>query len=188
MSKEAGPAGTPENTSRHNGESKLFEEIWTEYYPKIYIFLRTGFGFSREDLEDLTQDTLLKAYSRYDTYNSVYAISTWMYTIARNLAVDWFRKRKRRAAVTDTVPLHEAEPAGREESPEAELLNEETRIMIKSALLVLKPRDRQIAFLWFYEEIPQKRIAEILKVPAGTIKYRIHEIKKILTSRLEGNV
>jgi len=120
---------------------EYFEQLWAEYYPRIYAFLRTGFNFSREDLEDITHETFLRAFRNISGYDSSYSVSTWMYTIARN--------------------------------------------MIRSALFDLPPRDRNIAFLWYYEEFTQTQIGKIMEMPEGTIKYRIFEIKKILRKKLE---
>ena len=172
------------NSAHELRRQELFEKLWSDFYPRIYTFLKTGFNFTREDLEDLVQEIMFKAFSRRETYDSAFAMSTWVYTIARNKGIDLVRKQKRSGAI-QILSLKDDTVIHGPVTPETRLISDETRTTVQKALAILKPRDRQIAFLWYFEGFTQAQIARVVDVPVGTVKYRVHEIKKLLRRELE---
>ena len=90
-----------------------FLGYYDEYKHKVFSFLLYRVGGDRMLAEDLTSDVFLKAYQRFETYNTAYAFSTWIYTIARNTCIDHIRKHKQLADLEDAeeVPDDIAETA-----------------------------------------------------------------------------
>jgi len=159
----------------------LFEGIWDEYAKKLLYFIRKISGNS-SDAEDMLQEVMLKIYENLDRYSPEYAISTWVYTIARNHCRDSYRKRG-----VETVPIADEEIfAARGGTPESIAvsgdLNERTEYFISR----LPDTDREIAYFRFYEEMPYREISDITGTPEGTLKSKVHDIRKKLTDYLEG--
>ncbi len=94
------------------GSRRSFEELASRYKRRLFVYLRPRLG-SDEDAEDMVQDTFLKLYRNIGSYDPAYRFSTWLYTSANRLAIDFFRKnaavREKTAASSDTdIP----DPAG----------------------------------------------------------------------------
>lgn len=159
----------------------LFRNIWREYSSPLLYFLR---HYSPADAEDLLQEVMLKIFENLTTYNPLYSFRTWIYTIARNHALNHLKKRSTRdrehTDPIDTVRLHAAE-----DTAETPLIAAELTRIIDGVLSQLDAEQRQIAFLRFSEGLSYREIAQMLSIPAGTVKSRLHHIKKRLHERLE---
>jgi RNA polymerase sigma-70 factor, ECF subfamily len=164
----------------------LFEWIWREYQPAMAVFVRSITGLSVQDAEDLVQEIMLKVYSKLHLYNPLRDFRVWIYSIARNHCIDRFRKRAgpiaENAEWNDPAgtPLTSAEP-----NPEDVVIAGELHEIVESYLQTLGSEDRQISFLLFSERLPYKKIGQVLGIPPGTVKYRVHMIRAGLRKRLE---
>lgn len=165
------------SSKKRKDRDRLLVAIWNTYHPKLQVFLSS---FPEEDREDRVSEILLYAFESLKSYNPDFAFSTWIYRVARNRHIDLLRRDK-------IIPLQWDDDFewGHEETPEVVYLKEEEREMIEKAIQSLKSRDREILFLAYYEEMKYAEIATILEIPLGTIKYRIHEIKKRLKTDLK---
>jgi len=165
--------------SRKNKEALqlLFLEIWNIYYRRLTVFTRR-MSLPPEDVDDAVQEIMLKIYANLAKYKTQYAVSTWIYTIARNHCYDKLQKERTRAKVfTDNGRI---DPVSHYLRPDEVLLKTETENWVKSFIGSLSLQDQQIAFLRFYEELSYKEISSILKIPVGTAKYKIHCMRKEL--------
>ncbi|MBI4565875.1 MAG: sigma-70 family RNA polymerase sigma factor [Planctomycetes bacterium] len=146
----------------------------------ILSFLTRYVGDART-AEDLAQEAFLRVYRKIDDYASTAKFSTWLYTIALNLARDEFKRRARHpAASLDLKMGAEFGPtglslvaSGMDSAPEAALERAETRDRVALALARLKAGDREILILKDVQGLPYEEIARILKLPMGTVKSRI---------------
>ena len=157
----------------YDSRDELFDALWKEYYPKVAVFLRVSFGMT--DTDDAVQDIMLKIFSNIDSYDPRWAPSTWIYSIARNHAVDLLKK-----TVPAQVPgdaLHKI-PSGPAYDPENLLMAVELSRGIESFLGALPQDKREISYLRFYQKLKYREIASITGIPAGTVKYTVHRIKK----------
>jgi RNA polymerase sigma-70 factor (ECF subfamily) len=136
-----------------------------------------------EQVDDLVQEVMLKVYENIDRYNMKYAVSTWLYTIARNHCLDKLREKKTRAR--HMLSDSQLEVVSTYPTPEEELLAAERSRTLKSLIETLSAMDQHIVFLRFYEECSYRQMASILDMPVGTIKYRVHAIRKKLKTRRE---
>ena len=169
--------------SRRDTQSKqdVFDEIWEQYYKRLFFFIRQMVG---EYAEDLLQEIMLKVYQNMEKYNPIYSFNTWVYTVARNHCITYLEKKKR---VKDSK-FEEGMKAGpylTMDTPENGLMHQELHVEIDNFLEKLEPAYRQMAFLRFYEGFTLKKIAQIVDVPYGTVKSRLHLIRKALKKKLE---
>jgi RNA polymerase sigma-70 factor (ECF subfamily) len=158
----------------------LFSDIWYHYYPRLRVFVRRMFA-QPEDVDDAVQEAMLKAYHHLAAYRPNCAFSTWIYTIARNHCLD--RLRKEHVRIRLTADRHTIEFESPYPSPEAAALRSESVNVAAALIKSLSSEDQQIAFLRFFEEMPFNQISKALGVPVGTLKYRIHHIRRKLRDK-----
>lgn len=153
------------------GNRDALQKIVEKYYPKIYnyIYYRVG---KKETAEDLTQETFLHMTKCFHRFIPTAKFSTWLYKIAHNVLVDYFRSAKK---MTDEIPeLYE-------ESKTAQV---EQRIDIMNVLKQLSPEQMECIILYYYQNLKHRDIAMVLDIPVSTVKTRIRrglaKCKKIM--------
>jgi RNA polymerase sigma-70 factor (ECF subfamily) len=132
--------------------------------------------------EDLAQEAFLRVFKKIQDYNSTAKFSTWLYTIASNLAKDEFKRRSRHPARSldwksggdTTRDMPQAKAADTTSSvPGARLEKDEVRLNVNKALDLLEAHDREILVLKDVQGLSYDEISEILTLPMGTVKSRI---------------
>jgi len=164
----------------------LFELIWKKYNQRITIFVRSMIKNKSIDIGDISQDIMLKVYENLHKYNPLYSFNTWIYSIARNHCLDCLKKKvliyKNTSNLLDTININQNDSAI---NPDENVILSEMHHIIKSYIGELNEIDRQISFLRFYEKLSYREISKIIDIPAGTIKYRVHNIRSGLKIVLE---
>ena len=127
--------------------------------------------------EDLVQDTLLKLYTHKDSYREIAKFSTWLYTIAANLARTELRKKKRRKTFSVTELSREDREfiiVSSDVDPSEDLSSQNFERNIQLALAELPDDFKTIIILRDIQELSYDEISKIVKVPLGTVKSRIN--------------
>jgi len=174
------------------GEAAAYAELVERLEKPLINFLYRFVG-ERHAAEDLFQETFLRVIRRLGDFRPDAALDTWIYTIARNLALDHLKARRRHREVPLDQPaseergrvLHFKEvlqseapvPAGRAEDAEAE------RRLVE-ALGSLTPAKREALALRVYAGLPYAEIARVVGAPVGTLKFRVHEALQDLSKKL----
>lgn len=176
------------------GDAAAWEEIVQRFNRRIYNICYR-FAGSATDAEDLTQDVFIKVYRTLDSFDAERAsFTTWLTTVTRNLLVDHFRKTKYDRATDsidaapgedeDRLPLSEQlEDKG--PTPDSRLEKRETREMVHKALQKLSPELREAVILRDLQDMDYRDIAQVLKVPEGTVKSRINRGRTELARLLQ---
>ncbi|MFT4113695.1 RNA polymerase sigma factor [Silvibacterium sp.] len=178
-----------------DGDSAAWAELVRFHHRRIYslCFRFTG---SAQDAEDLTQDVFIKVYGNLSSFDLTRgSFQTWITTLARNLLVDHFRRTKNQR-VTDSMD------AGWEESEELPLAGrlaasgptqhdraaqKEIARMVQDALTRISPELREAVILRDLQDMDYKEIAQVLRIPEGTVKSRISRGRAELARILERN-
>jgi RNA polymerase sigma-70 factor (ECF subfamily) len=182
------------------GDAAAWEEIVRRFNGRIYNICYRFTG-SAEEAEDLAQEVFIRVYRTLSSYDPAKAsFMTWVATVTRNLLVDHFRKRKqdRVTESLDAAPAREAEGVTLAEQlqdtalpPDARLHARETQEMVHRALQKLSPDLREAVILRDLQDMDYREIAQVLRVPEGTVKSRINrgrtELARLL-SRIYGQV
>jgi RNA polymerase sigma-70 factor (ECF subfamily) len=185
------------------GDQQAWQQLVVSQHRRIYAICYRFTG-SSGDAEDLTQDVFLKLYrnlASFDTQKG--SFQTWITTLARNLLVDHFR-RTRLDRATDSMDasfsgedgsltladrLGELTDPG--PSPEKHVSGLELKARIQQALAQLSPELREAVVFRDLEDMDYKEIAQVLRIPEGTVKSRISrgrgELARLL-QRIEGQV
>ncbi len=162
-----------------NGDETAFKELFDRYQSRLYNFILRTVG---EDMtaEDVFQDTFMRIAQRASTFHPRARAVTWIYRIAYNLSIDYFRRNKRMSdfeEVTEELPDSSAEPF------DTAVIHSQ-RGILEDALNLLKPPHRAVVMLSVIEERSHQEIADMLGVPVGTVKSRLHyalrKLEKVL--------
>jgi RNA polymerase sigma factor (sigma-70 family) len=157
-----------------------FKDPLTNY---VYRFLG-----DRDICTDIVQDTMIKFYLHKDSYKSFAKFSTWIYTIAGNLARNELKRRKRRVIFSlnnddeeKKVQIEDTSFVSPERSTDSQIKGE----IIQKALLKVKPVYREVVILRDIEALSYEEIAEITELSIGTVKSRINRGRKHLQELLK---
>jgi RNA polymerase sigma-70 factor (ECF subfamily) len=169
------------------GRTAAFGELVRRYQDRLY---NTVFRLvdNAEDAQDVVQDAFLNAYQSLDSFKGDAQFFTWLYRIAVNTAISL--KRKQRVALTlkasrfsdeGTEPLDPSEVS----RPEHALEQAERERRIQETLNRLSPEHRTVLILKDIEGQKYETMAEILQVPVGTIRSRLHRARMELRELLQ---
>ncbi|HEV8641574.1 MAG TPA: sigma-70 family RNA polymerase sigma factor [Methylomirabilota bacterium] len=145
-----------------------------------------------EDAEDLLQESLVRAYDGFHTFDRSLSFKPWIFTIMRNVQIDRQRRRRVRPAEDPLGREEEAEPVVSMESPlysiplapEDILLRRETVDQVREAIRRLPPLLREIVELRDIEGLPYREIATIVSRPVGTVMSRLYRGRNLLRTYL----
>ncbi len=153
-------------------DRQAFAAVFKHFAPRVKAYLMR-LGTSEALAEDLVQETMVSVWRKAVLYDPSHAgVSTWIFTIARNLRVDHLRRKG--LAIGADADEGEAE-ALRDESPQPDelLSTREREVRVREAMRQLSDEQAKIVRLSFFEEHPHARIAEELGIPLGTVKSRV---------------
>ncbi|MCH2662746.1 sigma-70 family RNA polymerase sigma factor [bacterium] len=169
------------------GKVDAYGKIVGRYHGRLYNFIYRFVG-DRETAEDIVQETFLRAFRKRDEYRAIANFSTWLFTIAGNLAKSELRRRKRwrmisaeRDEETDTgmeLPDESARPDKVAESSIAD-------VQIQNAINSLPNNYRQVILLRDVEGMSYQEISEIVDCPVGTVKSRVNRARLKLQQKLK---
>ena len=173
----------------NKGDKDGLREVYEEYISYIYGIVR-GLLASKEEAEDITSDFFIRLWEKSDTYKPGSGHKGWMATIARNMAIDYIRKRKREEPV-DFSENREEDTGGISAGKKAEMIQageksnsvEEQVIAdmtIKEALALLKESERRVVHMKIMGQMTFQEIADILEEPMGTVAWRYRQAIKTL--------
>ncbi len=161
-----------------------FKILVLRYQRMVFFFLK-NFPFPEQVREDLAQETFLRAYrniARFDTEKGA-AFSTWLMTIARNLALNEWAK----AGLRKEKPggLRDEDYRGNEKGPQEILEQRSLRSRVREAISRLPEQFHTAVVLSYFNDLSLEEIARIENCPVGTVKSRVFRGKKILRELLE---
>jgi RNA polymerase sigma-70 factor (ECF subfamily) len=157
------------------------EERLASYAPRVFGLLVRMVG-NRDTAEDLTQETLLRAFRARGAYRPEGKFQAWIFRIATNAARDWLRRRPHEPALgleTDTSGAAHVS-ARRDAAPETGLVAGERASRVEAALARLPAADREVLLLRYYGDFAFNEIAKVTGEPLGTVLARAHRALKKL--------
>jgi len=166
------------------GDQHAFTQLMQRYERRLCAYIQQQFSI-KNDMEDLLLVIFDKAFSKLNQYNPSFAFATWLYAIADNSCIDYFRKQKALAHIYRSIyQKHESDCIdciATSSDPESEMIASQEAALILSYIEQLNPIYREPARLRFLCDYAYKEIARELSIPEGTVKVRIHRAKEILS-------
>jgi RNA polymerase sigma-70 factor, ECF subfamily len=173
------------------GDETAFREIVERYKNPLYAFLRRF--LNRQDIvEDAFQETFLQLYASRDSFDPTRPLRPWLFTIAANKARDALRKQQREAT-TSIGTMSEPEEvsiddvlntlASYDVTPLDELNQSETTAKVREIIANMPDNLREILILAYFDQFSYKHMADMLGIPIGTVKSRLHTAVVFFTKK-----
>ena len=148
----------------------------------VYRFVR-----DRSLAEDLAQEGFLRVYQRLGTYDPERKFSSWFFQVLRNITIDYLRVNRLPTASLDELQDESGREAAVDRdsvSPEQAAQQGELAVAMAAALARIRPEYRECVVLRYQEGLTHPEIAEILRLPSGTVKTYLHRARKELANLL----
>jgi RNA polymerase sigma-70 factor (ECF subfamily) len=153
-----------------------FGQFWRQTCGKVraYMFCASN---SASDADDLAQECYLRAFRNWGRFDGRGSRQAWLFAIARNTQADWFRRRGRDARVLERTAIEAASEVLAPDLDNAEA--------IWQAVGKLTAEHREIIHLRFAADLSYVEIAQMLGVPVGTVRSRLHRALKAIREQME---
>lgn len=163
------------------GSDAAFEELYRRYARRLKGFFFMQLGGDEELAADATHDVFLRAYEARSRYREGSNVSTWLFTIAYNICKNHYRSNAYEAELLASL---DAEPVS-EQQIEVEMDAAQLDEALERVLSELPPHLHQIFSLHYQEELTVPQVAEIVGIPEGTVKSRLHKTMNIIRKKLK---
>ena len=157
---------------------KEIEDLVNEHQREIIGFHYCFVG-NLADAEDLAQETFIKVYKKINTLKDHKKAKSWLYSIARNTVIDFFRKNKNKEIALSDALLDSIAQTTTAAYQEKAISNEISKELDRCIDRLVK-EDRAIVRLLYYEGFSYKEIADLLNINENTLKSRLHRARKVL--------
>jgi RNA polymerase sigma-70 factor, ECF subfamily len=164
----------------HSGREQFRQKL-NELYPRLLRAMTAYLAGSTLDPEDIVQETFLKAYSNIDSFEGKSGFYTWIYSIARNLCIDEFRKRKY-DHLQHSVPSDELEIAS---DTFSDMEKKEEILMLRKAIAMLPELFRSVVVMKTIDGMSYPEISEITGINEETLKNRMFRARKELAKTMK---
>lgn len=174
-----------------SGKTSDYDILQKKYRVLISSLIRKMIR-DEDDIDDLVQESFIKAYNALDKFQEGYSFSSWLYRIASNTCIDFLRK-KRFTTISIENPSYSDEESGgmdiEDKNYEADLgvLGDERRKALYDAIDELPDNYREIIQLRHEQEMDYNEISEKLSLPLGTVKAHLFRARKMLLTLLKKN-
>jgi RNA polymerase sigma-70 factor (ECF subfamily) len=164
------------------GEEAAFRLIVNRYKNGLYMFLR-HFLNRRDLIDDVFQETFLQLFTSRESFDTSRPLRPWLFTIAANKAKDALRKRQRTAAIpigtiadSEKMSFDDVLNTLTSDStmPYEKLEKGETAVRVRQVIANMPENLREILILAYFNKFSYKQMAQILSIPIGTVKSRLH--------------
>ena len=163
------------------GSDTAFEELYRRYARRLKGFFFLQLGGDEELAADAMHDVFLRAYEARSRYQEGHRVDTWLFTIAYNICRNHYRSNAYEAQLLATL---DAEPVSNQQI-EVELDEATLDQALEQVLADLPSPLHQIFSLHYQEELTIPQIAEIVGIPEGTVKSRLHKTMNIIRKKLK---
>lgn len=178
------------------GDAAGFELLVRRHARELHQFA-LRFTMNGAAADDVVQETFLQLHTSAGTFDPKRRFKPWLFTIAANKARDYLRRRTRKREMPLDAHVDSESASGQRfvdlfsadaDTPDTDLRVEERRRLVRDAIEQLNPRLREVLILGYYHRFPYKDIAEILDVPLGTVKSRLHAAVSAFATAYEQTV
>jgi len=170
-----------------DGDEDSFTVLVRRYEAKLRVYVAQIVG-TDEEARDLVQETFVRVWNNLSSYDPQYRFSTWLFRIARNLAIDQLRRRRPvvplERGVTDDGDTLEMDPADIRRGPLGNLQNRELGRAMAREIDRLPPAYRELILLRHFAGLAYNEIAELKGMPLGTVKNKLFRAHTVLRETL----
>ena len=171
------------------GDENAFKALMDKYRKSLSLHIQRMVRHRQGEVDDLVQESFIKAFSALSSYSVDYAFSTWLYKIATNHTIDFLRKKKLQTYSIDK-PRETKDGALEFELPDAtyrpdrHIVADQRRKLIQEAIDSLPPKYHRVIVMRHQQEKSYEEIARELDLPLGTVKAHIFRARELLNKYL----
>ena len=166
------------------GNTQAFDVLVTRYR-RAMLTIAQQIVRNPTDAEDVVQDAFLRAFEALPQLSDLNRFGAWLHSITRNRALRYYKNASRYQPQEDMEPHLNRTSDTSAEDPAHIVERELTQQAIRDAIQELPSDYQAVIELYYWAEMPQKRMAEFLSVPLTTVKWRLHKAKEMLKTILE---
>ncbi|MDE0468281.1 MAG: sigma-70 family RNA polymerase sigma factor [Candidatus Poribacteria bacterium] len=170
-------------TRTQHGDTEAFTPLVTTYQSRLYTHI-LGRIKDTETAKDLTQETWIKAFHAINTFRADASFYSWLYRIAENVCIDYYRKQKVAHTIEPIHDIDECRITDTHPCPSQDIARQELRQQLQKAVKHLTPTRKRVFLLYYIHEMPIKTIATRMKRSEGTIKTHLRNARLQLRERL----
>ena len=174
------------NRIKQNDNSAIME-FYNKFYKDVY-YVCYKITENEKDAEDVAQETLIKAIDKIDTLKNPEGLSAWLKTIANNLSINYLKKNRKFDIVDNSEDMGEEvfeENRVSKKTPEDIVADKEVTDILTNMINKLPREQRITIFMFYYEELSVKEIAEIMDCSEATVRSRINYARKALRKQVD---
>ncbi len=171
-----------------SGHEAAYDALMNKYRKALYHHINRMVR-DKQEIDDLVQESFIKAFSALESYSAQFAFSTWLYKIATNHTIDYLRKKKLRTFSIDK-PVQTREGELEYELPDTtyrpdrHIVEDQQRQIIQDAIDALPPKYHRVIVMRHQQEKSYEEIALELDLPLGTVKAHIFRARELLNKYL----
>lgn len=170
-----------------SGDSSQFALLWQKYNKQIFASV-LKLVRSIDDADDIVQDTFLKAFNALHSYNQTFPFPAWLYKIASNTCIDYFRRKRIRPISIENInreggDIYDIIP-DKSTPIDVNIINNETKEQLLKAVEQLPLRYKRCIQLRHFEELSYEEISIKMNLPLGTVKITLFRARKMLLNML----
>lgn len=170
------------------GEEAAFAELLRRYRAPVFNLCLRMLK-NRDDAEDVAQDVFIKVFAMLERYDERYAFRSWLFKIAANQCIDFIRKNRVKLLRLDEPVHYKGEEIERQlpddaPRPDETLNRQEVGSVLREITDELPPHYRAMIVLRHQEQLSYEEIAQMMDLPLGTVKARIHRARALMKDKL----
>ena len=170
-----------------SGDSSQFALLWNKYNKQIFANV-LKLVRSIDDADDIVQDTFLKAFNALHSYNHTFPFPAWLYKIASNTCIDYFRRKRIRPISIENInrecgDIYDIIP-DKSTPIDVHIINNEMKEALLKAVELLPLRYKQCIQLRHFEELSYEEISLTMNLPLGTVKITLFRARKMMLTML----
>ncbi len=166
------------------GNLKAFDELVFRYQ-RAMLTVAQQIVRDPTEAEDIVQDAFLLAFEALPQLDNLNRFGSWLYSITRNRALRFVKRASKFQLHEDEDAELQVEADPASSDPAQILVQESTHEAVRDTINSLPDEFQEVITLYYWADMPQKRIAEFLSIPLTTVKWRLHKAKELLKSLLE---
>ena len=166
------------------GKPAAFGQLVQKYQDRLYNTV-VHVVRSEEDARDVVQEAFVQAFVKLETFHRRSAFYTWLYRIAFNVAISRSRKKRPTSSVDQAREATGEEPVDRRAGPGEQVEQDERCRVVREAIAALSEEHRAVVILREIDGCCYETIAEILELPVGTVRSRLHRARLQLRDQLK---
>jgi RNA polymerase sigma-70 factor (ECF subfamily) len=161
----------------NDGDREAFAELVRLFQKKIFA-LAYGFFRNRDDALEIVQETFMRVYEKIDSYRPDHSLQSWIYRVAHNLCVDYYRKYAKKRKLEEGFDRVPERQTASDDNCQANWESRQVAEAIDRAVENLSLRQKEVFFLKYRQGMKLQQVAEIMAISLGTVKALQHRALK----------